>query len=499
MDSKSNGVVRGSESHLGIATDLRTPPSKSLKDKDFVEKSNFSRRKRYGLQETATQILYDPNAPENAKGYKVQHRTCTCARFSHASGIGADILRSEKFSRAHYGGLMKCGNGRTCPVCSGVVAERKGDEMRLAMNQAPALGLHFSLLTFTAPHFKHDKLSVLKKQMQDANAKFWRGAPAMRFKSKFGIVGHIRSFEFRYGDNGWHPHFHILVVSEKPLPSTIRDESAGNYDVDLSAQSDDWKQVLKMWQSACERSGLRKPNEYGMDLRDGTHAGEYITKYGTDDEIMKTKKGENITWDMADEMTKGHVKKSSTSLAPFDFLELYDKAKSEGDEEKAREYMWLFRGWAKDSVNLCLLKWSNGLRSIFGMNEKEKSDEEIVAEQDDKASFLCSIPADAWVYIIKNRLRTLVLEIAELENPIQKLNTFFKAHGLEEVSLLRADQEKKRLEEKGDRAVDILKNAKSGSVMNMIIPKSEGLTKLKNFGEVRQISDSDYLDTLVRK
>ena len=370
--------------------------------------------------------------------------------------------------------------------------------MRIAMNQAPALGLHMSLLTFTAPHTIHDDLSVLKKQITDACANFWRGGPATRFKKKYGIVGNIRSFEIRYGEHGWHPHFHIIVFSEKPLPSTFK-EGRSKF-VDLNKQSAEWKHVLGMWQSACLRAGLRSPNEYGMDLRDGTHAGEYISKYGSDDEVMKTKKGKDVTWDMADEMTKGQTKKSDVSLAPFDFLELYGKAMEEKNDDAAFEYAKRFKQWAKASERLTMIKWSRGLKALFGFDEKEKSDEEIVAEQDDSAKFLCNIDIDSWRYIIKNKLRTLVLELAEQDDPVVKLNTFFKAHGLKRVSLKRADEKKMKLEEKCERAKIVLAKKPSENLLKVgastLGLSSEQSTKLERIKSVERLSQDRYLESL---
>ncbi|HBC3926829.1 TPA: protein rep [Vibrio parahaemolyticus] len=421
----SKGSIRSGEAaRLGNATELRTPPSK-------VEKINEARRLRYSLQDQARLVLWDADARKNSKGYQVQHRTCTCNRLSISEG--ADIYKSREHSKAHYGGLMRCANSRTCPVCAATISERKGNELRLAANQREALGLKFSLLTFTAPHTQFDRLDVLKQQMLDACAAFWRGSPAKRFKEKYGIVGHIRSFEVRYGSNGWHPHFHIIVVSKRELPSTRRVKGK----VCLSEQSEDWIKVLEMWQSAARRSGLKAPNEHGMDLQNGTEAGEYITKYGGDDEILKTKKGKSVTWDMADEMTKGHIKTGKDSLSPFEILALSGNAET---EEERKKYTLLFREWSKASERLTMLKWSRGLRALFGLSKTDRSDEQILAEQDDKADLLCHVSTKQWQYIVCNGLRAKLLELAEGKDPIRAICEFMDEHNLDHVSLKRENE-----------------------------------------------------------
>ena len=428
-----NSIKSSEAAILGNATELRTPPSKLLKNNEKFERISEARRVRYGLQEQARLVLWDADAKFNSKGYQVQHRTCTCSRLSITSG--ADIYKSKEHGKAHYGGLMRCANSRTCPVCAATISERKGNELRLAANQCEALGLKFSLLTFTVPHSKGDSLIELKKKIGDALSNFWRGGPSTRFKKKYGIVGNIRSFEVRYGEHGWHPHFHIIVVSKHELPATRKDPKTSK-PLDVEHQSDEWNKILGMWQSAAARAGLNTPNKFGMDLQNGTQAGEYITKYGSDDEILKTKKGKGLTWDMADEMTKGHVKLSKNrddeSLSPFDILSLSGNAKTESERKR---YTMLFREWAKASERLTMLKWSRGLRAIFGMSEKEKSDEQVLAEQEDKADLLCHVSSKQWQYIVTKGLRVKLLELAESKEPIKAICEFMDEHDLDHVTL----------------------------------------------------------------
>jgi hypothetical protein len=34
------------------------------------------------------------------------------------------------------------------------------------------------------------------------------------FKNKWRILGTLKALEITYGENGWHPHLHVLVVSD---------------------------------------------------------------------------------------------------------------------------------------------------------------------------------------------------------------------------------------------------------------------------------------------
>ncbi|WP_442604595.1 hypothetical protein, partial [Neptunomonas phycophila] len=80
--------------------------------------------------------------------------------------------------------------------------------------------------------------------------------------------------------NGWHPHFHILIFSKSPLPST--NFKGKKRSVVLHEQSDEWIWILERWKSICVRVGLSSPNEFGLDIQDGSQAGEYISKFGGD-------------------------------------------------------------------------------------------------------------------------------------------------------------------------------------------------------------------------
>lgn len=437
-------VPRASGEALGIATKLRTPPLGTppleFVDSDTgeiaihgklseLEKIIAARRARYELQSVASSILYRDDAPLNEKGFKVQHRTCNCTRLSVSDG--ADLYKSNEHSKVHFSGLMKCANSRTCPVCSAVISERKSNEMRVAANMAPALGLNLSLLTFTAPHTASDSLNELVPMLSGALQRFWRGAPAKRFKEKYGIEGHIRAFEVRYGVNGWHPHFHIILVSRVKLPTTeLSSSSKKRVVLPLDEQHEDWQWIFNRWVSCCVNEGLDSPNLYGMDLQNGEKAGEYITKFGSNSEILETKTGKKITWDMCDELSKGNSKSSKSSMSPFDLLSNFSCLSYENPEHYLTKVkLWsLFNEYAEVTKGVSLIKWSRGLRKVFGLSAIEPTDAEILAKEDDSCDFLCHIDSEAWRFIVKNRYRSLVLELAE-NGGVTAINEFLKSHG----------------------------------------------------------------------
>lgn len=257
-----------------------------------------------------------------------------------------------------------------------------------------------------------------KTGIMGAIESFWAGATATRFKEKYGIVGNIRSFEVRYGVNGWHPHFHIILFSKKQLPHTVREDGKP---IDLNLQSKDWLDILGRWQSVCLNNGLNCPNEYGMDLQDGSQASSYITKFGSDGEFLETKSGKKITWDMADEMTKGNQKTGRKgSLSPWDLLEIISSGESRimlaGKNKKMlspEDAKLKFLEYARAMYRVTIVKWSRGLREFLDMC-KEKTDAEILADEEDKADVLCHLTPFEWRFIYLMKHRAKVLELAEL-------------------------------------------------------------------------------------
>lgn len=404
---------------LGIYAKLRTPPMQvidfstgevaaqgKLSERESVVEA---RRLRFRLQDASRRILYSfhgDNVPLDRKGREKHHRTCSCNRSVISPTV--QIVKSTEHKKAFFSGVATCANARVCPVCAAPINERKANEMRTAANQREALGVHFSLLTFTAPHNSGDKIEDLIPKISQSLQGFWRGNPAKKFKERYGIIGNIRSFEVRYGSNGWHPHFHIIIVSRNELPQTKRDS---NYKpLPSCSQSDDWSWVLERWQTMCVKSGLDCPNEYGLDIQGGNEAGEYITKFGGDGEILQTKSGKSVTWDMMDELTKGNVKSGRNgSLSPWDLLALSVDGSTPEERQKAKT---LFLFYARAMKGVTQIKWSRGLRDFFGLGA-ELSDEEILAKEEDTADLLCHVTPIEWKYVIGNDLRHVLIELAE--------------------------------------------------------------------------------------
>lgn len=423
------GCPRGSEAPLGIYAKLQAATSDNLafdektgeviklkhsanglvKDVSESDIISASRSERYKLLDISANVLlsfHGSEVPKNQHGHEKHHRTCKCNRVRHAPT--AQVLKSKDYDRHFYGGLVQCASAWTCPVCAPKLNERKANEMRLAFNQSEALGLNPYLFTFTAPHTSGDTIGNLVPQIKDALKRFWERRQVKKWKKSVGMVGNVRSFEIRYGDNGWHPHFHLIIFAKGAIDTTVKSSRGQTLPVD--SQSDMYRSLLSEWQSACSLAGLDMPNHYGLDVQDGSKAGEYICKFGSEGDVLKTSSGDSVTWDMADEVTKGNVKKGkNNSLSPWDILRHCDS----DDIDQAKRYRGLFLAYARSMKGLPQIKWSKGLRGQFVGLGKEMTDEEIIAEEESTSDLLCHITPKEWSWILKNDHRSVVLDLAD--------------------------------------------------------------------------------------
>ena len=97
--------------------------------------------------------------------------------------------------------------------------------------------------------------------------------------------------EVTYGQNGWHPHHHVLLL-------------VNHHDLRFK---DYIRELTELWIKACVKSGLNAPSmQHGLDLRNGYYAEQYVSKWGIEDEV-----------------TKGHTKKGRNGgYTPFDLLNM---------------------------------------------------------------------------------------------------------------------------------------------------------------------------------
>lgn len=308
---------------------------------------------------------------------------CLMIPFKHVSDI--DVFKSKKHGTCNYSGLITCGSVWSCPVCAAKISERRRNEVKKALESHLAAGGFVYMLTLTTPHYLGDDLKTILATQAKALRQFWCHRNGVKLSKDAGIIGQIRALEVTHGrnreiNNGWHPHYHILLFVAHAL--------------NLAAYK---AQFHKRWVDSCVKVGIKPPSlKHGVRLDGGQKAAFYLAKMGLDTETKKS-------WGFDQEITKGHVKKALDGETPFDLLRAYFTDKDKQAAALFREFSESFKGKRQ-------LHWSHGLKAKFGISDF--SDDELSAQQEDDAFLLGQLSIDDWRLIVKHKLRGDVLELA---------------------------------------------------------------------------------------
>lgn len=292
----------------------------------------------------------------------------------------ASIFKMDN-NKTYFGGLEHCRNVWICPICSIKISEKRRQELKTAISNAKNNNLSIVMMTLTAPHYKGSSLDYLISKMQEAYTKSFRDTSGKEFLKKFNIIGRIRALEVTYGEeNGFHPHFHILLFFKKNQKFTVTEMENNFYSI---------------WENSCLKKGLGKPNfKNGIKIDDAyTGIGNYISKWGIDSE-----------------MTKGHLKKSSAGHSMFDLLRLYILTKED-------KYIRTWMIFAKAFKGKKQLHWSKGLKNILLPDEQYS-----IGSRNNLSYMLMEFSHDDWAVIKKYKYEPLILSLAENKNARAKIN-----------------------------------------------------------------------------
>ena len=324
--------------------------------------AQLARAERFALVAVAREVLGK------------DHRTGKCMQ-RRLPKQTVKVWKDLEHGKAFYSGVRTCARLWTCAHCAAKISERRRVELVAALEAAKRLGLHVKLLTLTIPHGIGDDVKVIVQKLMGAWKRTTQGKRGQELRDLLGLKGTIRAFEVTYGANGFHPHLHVLLFLDKPW---------SNSSVHAA--------FSPLWQNACRLAGLPIPSDaHGCRVDDGSKAAAYASK-----------------WGLESEMTKGHVKRGKQGgMTPFDFLRAVL-----ADDPDAAKYRGLFRAYADAFHGQRQLYWSNGLRKLLELG-KEATDEEVMAEQTEKATMLADLSVDQWKAIVHARAQAAVLDVAE--------------------------------------------------------------------------------------
>lgn len=349
---------------LGNTAKLPSPPPlRGAKERIVYPASVVeSRLERFALQSVARTIL-------------PQSRTANCLRSRISGAPKVGVKYSPVRARASFCNLQTCGSVWACPSCSAKISEHRRAELVALVAAHQSTGGTVLLATRTFPHSMSTPLIDLLSCLKKAEDLYKSSARWKDIKDRFGIIGTVRAIEATFGVNGWHPHIHELLFL-----------APGQVD-----QAELKDKLFVRWLAAATRAGLAPPSrEHGLDLRDGSQAAAYASK-----------------WGLEAEMTKWQVKRGKeASFSPFDLLRV---ALHDDDLQAVDQARKLFLDYATAFRGRRQLVHSRGLRELY-LVAPEKTDEEAAKGQEPDAVLLGLIEPSHWKALCKTGLRGHLLE-----------------------------------------------------------------------------------------
>jgi len=358
---------------------------------EFAEKYSYTALRFYMLA-LARELL-----PED--------RINICWRYPVHAGQDVEIIYSDERKRARATNTMKCGQGWYCPLCSSYIAERRREELgRALLNARDAYAA--VMITYTAAHNRQQSLRTLLSGIQSAYGKMRKGRAWMEIREEFAMVGSVRAVEITWGESGWHPHYHeLLLVDIHHL--------ADFYEGNIAEYADGLEAVLsKRWRDYLDREGLSASVEHGLRITTtNKDVAEYISKYGK----MPL---ETDFRGQTDEMTRSYAKTPrGGNLSVWELL--YQSATDKQCAVLFREFVAATRGRSQ-------LQWSPGLKALLGIDEIR---DEIACEgiATDTDRILATVSTSLWKYISNAGFMGQVMTYAhtgdadKLQNLLRKL------------------------------------------------------------------------------
>ncbi len=364
MKIESGGVFRYIPPSISNSKNVAGGPlGNSARNVSTLENQDFQDFRKKKFEARAVAHKHNP-------GDKKFKRLQNCG----AKPIWGKLIEVKISAENHgfYSGIETCGNVWACPVCSPKIQARRGQEIGVTVEKAYAEGYKVSLVTFTHPHYKGQRLAKLIDMQNRAVRLFRQGRFFQDWKSDYGYFGTITAAEVTCGSNGWHWHHHALIITE----------------------SDGWDDsILKMrWINCLKKVGFDIDDNWadvyvhGLDVMRNCHSKNYLTKMGL--------KG----WGVENEVRGGSGKDPMGGKSPFELL----KAEN---WDAWQEYVRATRGRKQ-------LVWSKGLKKWAKV--EEKTDEEVAAEEvAEQVQRIAVVPEVTWWQLVRRGLRLELLESLE--------------------------------------------------------------------------------------
>ena len=333
-------------------------------------------------------------------------RVCGCLRWHCPGALGVELWHDPKHQAAHYKQLVLCASVWACAVCAARITEKRRVDLSGAIKAHTG---QIGFVTLTLQHNVTDKVGDLADGLTEA-ARLMRGGRRWRqLEDRYGFafearglvrsrIGTVRALENTTGPNGHHPHLHYLMFLR------------GGIDFEAFEA-----ELRELWLSALARVGRYASAKWAIKVEHtDADIADYVAKFGHDPK-----------WTSAHEVAKPWSK--SGGAGHFSMGQLLDVYVVDGDPDARRlwlEYYEAFKGKHQ-------LVWSDGLRAVLLPDAVEQSDQDIVNEAIENASYLAMLDLDAWRVVLGQDARYELLQAAAAGD-VGEIRRFLLSIGISE-------------------------------------------------------------------
>lgn len=379
-----------------------TDPTPLVRDTEFHSTSDEAARKRTRKAYLRRSGLWDHKGPSGRwipNKITSRKRQRFCGRIAAQGNANLEVpamphvCHNKDEGYAFIRGLAHCGYP-TCPTCGRKLAHGRAEEIREAIENTLARGGGSYMIMLTLPHGPKDRLSDLLDSTWRAWGKVNQGRAWVEDQELFGVFGTIRSLEATYGNNGWHPHLHVLIFTEEKLDRVSREA--------LSAR------IYHRWGRKIAAQGhgeVRQELFKLIPVQTAEAIGRYLSKVTGDDHEGRTFEPRKAGLEMA----RGDLKVGKKNgLSPLQILDIALEMPDEPEGVAAAE---LWRSWEKSVTGRQLIRWSGRgdgfLKRI--LNVADLTDEDIL-EAKEAATVTVPLTVAQWQVLRNNphRIRLLL-------------------------------------------------------------------------------------------
>jgi Replication protein len=227
-----------------------------------------------------------PLYPDRRRRDGTLHNPMRACRRRRFDVDGAQVV-VDVAGKARFGGVFSCSCRSGCEHCGQRLLSRDAELIEALVSDH---GYERTLmLTLTVRHWKRLRLKPLRQGLSESFDAMLSHRQWRRWKKAAGGVELVRSLEVPWGEHGYHPHLHVLLLL-KAERSEVEVEALGSW-------------ISELWRGSVERTmgqAYRPTLGHGAHLTQ-CHRADYLSKLGLEiSDAGHSKSGRGRTyWQLA--------------------------------------------------------------------------------------------------------------------------------------------------------------------------------------------------------